>query len=247
MATIVETRPSVARSLATVPLVGVVRTPSPQEAARQARALAAAGVELVEITFTVPGAPDLVRALLAERPAGGPPWIGMGTVTTPGRAEQAVAAGAEFLVTPNVSSEVAAVARHAGLFLVMGALTPTEIVTAAGLGSDFIKVYPLPPVGGPAYLTTIRGPLGDIPMLAAGGFTADEIPAYRQAGASAFGLAAPLLLGPAGTAADESRRRVAGAIAAALGKAPSEQSLGEAPSEQSLGKAPSEQSTGREA
>jgi 2-dehydro-3-deoxyphosphogluconate aldolase/(4S)-4-hydroxy-2-oxoglutarate aldolase len=221
MATIVETRPLVARSLATAPLVGVVRTPSPVEAARQARALWTAGVELVEITFTVPAAPQLVRELLAERSsgaAGGPPWIGMGTVTTAERAEQAVAAGAEFLVTPNVSPEVAAVARRAGLFLILGALTPTEIVAAAGLGADLVKVYPLPPVGGPGYLSTIRGPLGDIPMLAAGGFGADEIPAYRQAGAVAFGLAAPLLLGPDGTATDDSRQRVTRAIARARGE-----------------------------
>lgn len=228
MATIVETRPLVARSLATAPLVGVVRTPSPAEAARQARALWAAGVELVEITFTVPGATQLVRELLAERSsgasgaagrsAGGPPWIGMGTVTTAARAEQAVDAGAEFLVTPNVSPEVAAVARRAGLFLILGALTPTEIVAAAGLGADLVKVYPLPPVGGPGYLATIRGPLGDIPMLAAGGFGADEIPAYRQAGAVAFGLAAPLLLGPDGTATDDSRQRVTRAIARARGE-----------------------------
>ncbi len=222
MATIVETRPLVAQSLAAVPLVGVVRTPSPEEAARQARALRAAGVELVEITFTVPGAPQLVRELLADRAAdrstGGPPWIGMGTVSTSDRAEQAVAAGAEFLVTPNVSPEVAAVARRAGLFLIMGALTPTEVVAAAALGADLVKVYPLPPVGGPGYLATIRGPLGDIPMLAAGGFAADEIPAYRQAGAVAFGLAAPLLLGPAGTAPDDSRQRVTRAAVGARGE-----------------------------
>ena len=123
----------------------------------------------------------------------------MGTVTTAARAREAVAAGAEFLVTPNVSAEVAREARDAGTFLVMGALTPTEIVAAVELGADLVKVYPLPPVGGPAYLSVIRGPLGDIPMLAAGGFGVEEIPAYHRVGAVAFGLAAPLLgVGPAG-------------------------------------------------
>jgi 2-dehydro-3-deoxyphosphogluconate aldolase/(4S)-4-hydroxy-2-oxoglutarate aldolase len=75
----------------------------------------------------------------------------------------------------------------------MGALTATEIVEAHRLGADIVKVFPLPPVGGPRYLRVVRGPLSDIPMLAAGGFTVDEIPAYRAAGASGFGLAAPLL------------------------------------------------------
>src|SRR5688500_15986355 len=127
MTTTVLSRPLVARSLRTAPIVGVVRTPSREEAARQARLFADSGIELVEITFSVPGASHLVRELLAELGTEGPPWIGMGTVTTEARAREAVAAGAQFLVTPNVSAEVARVAREADLFFMLGALTPTEI------------------------------------------------------------------------------------------------------------------------
>ena len=65
-----------------------------------------------------------------------------------------------------------------------------------------VKVYPLPPVGGPAYLAVVRQPLGDIPMLAGGGFGIDEIPAYRAAGAIAFGIGTPLV------GADEAETRV---------------------------------------
>jgi len=227
MDTTVLVRKSVAASVGRAPLVGVVRTASYEEAAAQARTLAACGVELVEITFTVPGATRLVRELLAERAArggDGPPWIGMGTVSTAERADEAVAAGAEFFVTPNVNPQVARAARAAGRFLIMGALTPTEIVAAAELGADLVKVYPLPPVGGPAYLSVIRGPLGDIPMLAAGGFGVEEIPLYAQAGAVAFGLAAPLLgVGPAGDDTTEARRRIARALTLARGsKTPEE-------------------------
>src|SRR3954452_2169718 len=178
MTTTVNTRPLVSRSLQSAPIIGVVRTPSLAEAARRARIFAASGIELVEITFSVPGASGLVRELLAERTADGPPWFGMGTVTTAARAREAVAAGAEFLVTPNISAEVAHEARQSDLFLVLGALTATEIVAAHELGADIVKVFPLPPVGGPGYLEAVRGPLGDIPMLAAGGFGVDEIPAY---------------------------------------------------------------------
>jgi 2-dehydro-3-deoxyphosphogluconate aldolase/(4S)-4-hydroxy-2-oxoglutarate aldolase len=207
-------------SVRRAPIVGVVRTASRDEAAAQARTLAACGVELIEITFTVPGASGLVRELLAGRTAEGPPWFGMGTVTTAARAREAVAAGAEFLVTPNVSAEVAREARDSGTFLVMGALTPTEIVAAVELGADLVKVYPLPPVGGPAYLSVIRGPLGDVPMLAAGGFGVEEIPAYQKVGAIAFGLAAPLLgVGPAGSDEAEARRRIARALQLAQGAA----------------------------
>ncbi|HEX4498291.1 MAG TPA: hypothetical protein VIE43_21620 [Thermoanaerobaculia bacterium] len=220
MATTLQIRDSVALSVRRAPIVGVVRTASRDEAAIQARTLAACGVELVEITFTVPGASGLVRELLAGRATDGPPWFGMGTVTTAARAREAIAAGAEFLVTPNVSAEVAREARNAGTFLVMGALTPTEIVAAVELGADLVKVYPLPPVGGPAYLSVIRGPLGDVPMLAAGGFGVEEIPAYQKAGAIAFGLAAPLLgVEPAGSDQTEARRRIARALFLAGGLA----------------------------
>lgn len=200
----------IASHLQVAPLIGVVRTPTWDEGERQARALAEAGVGLIEITFTVPEAAKLARLLLAGRAGSGPPYFGMGTVTTAARAEEALAAGAEFLVTPNVDASVAALARDAGRFLVLGALTPTEVVAAHGLGADLVKVYPLPPVGGAAYLSTIRQPLGDIPMLAAGGFGIEEIPAYAHAGAVAVGMGAPLLLG---TDAGDSRRRVARALA----------------------------------
>jgi 2-dehydro-3-deoxyphosphogluconate aldolase/(4S)-4-hydroxy-2-oxoglutarate aldolase len=215
MATTLQIRDSVALSLRRAPIIGVVRTASRDEAAAQARSRAPRGVELVEITFTVPGASGLVRELLAGRTSEGPPWFGMGTVTTPARAREAVEAGAEFLVTPNVSADVAREARRAGLFLVMGALTPTEIVAAVEAGADLVKVYPLPPVGGPAYLSVIRGPLGDVPMLAAGGFGVEEIPVYRQAGASAFGLAAPLL--GVGSGEPAARERIQRAITLARG------------------------------
>lgn len=217
--TLTETdlRTQVARTLAETPLIAVVRTHDAADAERQARLFIAGGARMIEITFTVPNAVDLVRTLLAER-GDAPHRIGMGTVTGAERARQAVAAGAEFIVTPNVSAEAAAVAREAGVYLVVGALTPSEIVAGRDLGADLIKVFPLPPVGGPAYLKAVRGPLGDVAMLAAGGFGPEEIPAYRDAGAVAFGIGAPMLA--AGEA--ESLRRVGGAVAMARGARPGE-------------------------
>jgi 2-dehydro-3-deoxyphosphogluconate aldolase/(4S)-4-hydroxy-2-oxoglutarate aldolase len=223
MTTLIDLRTAVAQSLRGKPIIGVVRTAATAEAASQARALLAAGIELVEITFTVPGAAALARQLIAERGergedgAAGPPWIGMGTVTTAARAREALAAGAEFLVSPNVHAAVAEAARRADCFLVLGALTPTEIVAARELGADIVKVYPLPPVGGPAYLATVRQPLGDIPMLAAGGFGIDDIPAYRSAGASAFGIGFPLLAGRPEAPAAEVGARIERALRLAAG------------------------------
>jgi 2-dehydro-3-deoxyphosphogluconate aldolase/(4S)-4-hydroxy-2-oxoglutarate aldolase len=223
MTTLTDLRAAVAHSLRVKPILGVVRNAATAEAAAQARALLAAGLELVEITFTVPGAAGLVRQLIAERGergAAGPPWIGMGTVTTAARAREALAAGAEFLVSPNTHAAVAEAARRADRFLVLGALTATEIVTAHELGADIVKVYPLPPVGGPAYLAIVRQPLGDIPMLAAGGFGIDDIPAYREAGASAFGIGFPLLAGRPEAPAAEVGARIERALRLARGERP---------------------------
>jgi 2-dehydro-3-deoxyphosphogluconate aldolase/(4S)-4-hydroxy-2-oxoglutarate aldolase len=204
---------AVSQSLARAPVVGVVRTDSLAQARRQALELAEGGIELVEITFTVPQATELVEELRAGRGAG-PPWIGMGTVTTRRRIEDAVAAGGEFLVTPGTGADLVRDAAERGLFLIAGALSPGEIVAAWDAGADLVKVYPLPPVGGPSYLTTVRQPLCDIPMLAAGGFGVEEIPAYRRAGAVAFGLGAPLF----GPTADDTRGRIQRALRLARGE-----------------------------
>ena len=208
------TREGVQRSFAKAPIVGVVRTPTTDEAETLAREFMTAGLELIEITYTVPGAAELVRKLIAERGPSGPPWIGTGTITDKERTTEVLAAGAEFIVSPNVSPEVAEATRDAGVFLILGALTPTEIVNARQLGADLVKVYPLPPVGGADYLATVRQPLNDIPVLAAGGFGAEEIPEYRRAGAVAFGIGAPLLGGDPQLYSD----RVRSALAAARGR-----------------------------
>lgn len=207
----------IALSLARSPVIGVVRTSSTEEAARIAGEFLDSGLELVEITFTVPDAPRMVAGLRLARGSSGPPWIGLGTVTTEDRALAAVAARADFLVTPGVVPAVAQIARESDTYLLLGALTPTEILNAREEGADLVKVYPLPAMGGASYLKTIRGPLGDIPMLAAGGFGIDEIPAYRAAGAVAFGMGPPLV----GTSPADTRERVQLALALARGEKPS--------------------------
>ncbi|MBV8200050.1 MAG: hypothetical protein JOZ15_05435, partial [Acidobacteria bacterium] len=159
--------------------------------------------------------------------------IGTGTVTTAARAREALAAGAEFLVSPNAAAAVAEAARAANRFLVLGALTPTEIVAAHELGADIVKVYPLPPVGGAAYLATVRQPLGDIPMLAAGGFGIGDIPAYHRAGASAFGIGFPLLAGRSDAPPAVLREHVARALRLALASEPVAGGSGQAGEERS--------------
>ena len=190
-----DLRAAVTEALERTPICAVVRTDSDEEALRQARAFLANGLEMIEITWSVPGAIEVTRELLRERGAYSPggPVIGMGTVTTGERTERSLAVGSEFIVSPNTSVDIAGPTKEAARYLMMGALSASEIVTSWELGSDIVKVYPLPPVGGPNYLSVVRQPLADIPMLAGGGYDIDEIPAYRAAGASAFGIGGPLM------------------------------------------------------
>jgi 2-dehydro-3-deoxyphosphogluconate aldolase/(4S)-4-hydroxy-2-oxoglutarate aldolase len=170
-------------------LVAVVRTATAQDALLTARALASGGVRLIEITLTVPDA-DAVIGRLSEELSG--TVIGAGTVLSRTQAEAALLAGARFLVSPCMLPELVAVARAQDAMSMLGTLTPTEILQAARAGSDFIKVFPLQPAGGPAYVRGVTRALQGLPLVATGTVELAEIPAYFAAGCVGFGIGAPL-------------------------------------------------------
>ena len=175
-------------------LVAVIRTATPELAERAARAAAEAGVRLVEITLTVPDALELIAKLAQDsafRDAGA--VIGAGTVLSGAQAEESLLAGARFLVSPALIPEMLAAARARDAMSMPGTLTPTEMVKAAELGADFIKIYPLATVGGPAYVTNVRRALHLLPLVATGNIEYDEIPAYLKAGVVGFGIGGPMI------------------------------------------------------
>ena len=169
-------------------LVAVIRAPDAQAALGAARAVAAGGVRIVEITFTVPDAPQVMAALRDEPGL----TVGAGTVLTAAQARAALAAGARFVIAPNFSREVADEALGAGVLFCPGAYTTTEILAARAAGAHLVKIYPVGVVGGPAYIRIIRDPLPDIPMLAAGGTTLENAGPFLEAGCVGVGLGASL-------------------------------------------------------
>ena len=169
-------------------LLAVIRAPSAEAAYAAAAAVADGGIALLEVTFTVPDAPR-VMARLTERTD---VIVGAGTVLTPLQAHDAIAAGARFLVAPNVSSQVARVALAAGVMYCPGAFTTGEILAARDAGAHVVKVYPVGVAGGPEYIQVIRDPLPDISMLAAGGTSLDNVVAFLRAGCVGCGLGAAL-------------------------------------------------------
>lgn len=158
----------------------VVRAPHLPDVAALCDALVAGGIRTVELTMTTPGALDAVRAG-SEVPG---VVIGVGTVLEAADAEELVAAGARFLVTPGLRPRVAAFARAAGVPLLMGALTPTEVLAAHELGAAAVKIFPAS-AHGPAYLRALHGPYPDIALVPSGGVDASNAAAFLAAGAAA--------------------------------------------------------------
>ena len=167
-------------------LVSVIRAATSEAALGAARAVIRGGMKLVEVTYSVPDAPAVMRALAAEAPAD--VVIGAGTVLTRTEALAAVTAGARFLIAPNISDAAATVARESATFYCPGAYTTNEILHAMAMGADLVKVYPVGVAGGPDYIKVIRDPLPNVPMLAAGGTNLDNIVPFYAAGCIACGI-----------------------------------------------------------
>ncbi|MCQ4040494.1 bifunctional 4-hydroxy-2-oxoglutarate aldolase/2-dehydro-3-deoxy-phosphogluconate aldolase [Streptantibioticus rubrisoli] len=166
-------------ALAEDPVIAVIRAPRIPDAAALCEALAAGGIHRTEFTFTTPGTPGH----LADASAAGH-RVGAGTVLTAEQAEQAIAAGAFFLVTPGLRPAVAETARTAGVAAVLGALTPTEVAEALDLGAAAVKVFPAKAFG-PGYFSDLRGPFPDAPLIASGGVTSRNAAQFLAHGALA--------------------------------------------------------------
>jgi 2-dehydro-3-deoxyphosphogluconate aldolase/(4S)-4-hydroxy-2-oxoglutarate aldolase len=174
-------------------LVAVIRTPTPELARDAARAMSEAGVRLVEITLTIPDAFELISELANDDAfAARGSIVGAGTVLNGTQAEDALLAGARFLVSPILVPEMIAVARARDAMSMPGTMTPTEMVRAAELGADFIKVYPVATIGGPDFIANVRRALTDLPLVATGNIELEEVPDYFRAGVVGFGVGGPL-------------------------------------------------------
>ncbi len=170
-------------------LLAVLRGPSPNLTLKMVDALVAGGVLGIEITYTTPNAPEVVNQL--HNKYGDEILLGMGTLTTPEDAKEAKAAGAQFIVSPHCEDELAQAMVATGLGVMIGALTPSEVVKAYRLGSDVVKIFP-GSLGGPSYIKALRGPFPDIPMMPTGGVAADNLVDWFAAGAVAVGAGSQL-------------------------------------------------------
>jgi 2-dehydro-3-deoxyphosphogluconate aldolase/(4S)-4-hydroxy-2-oxoglutarate aldolase len=193
-------------------VVPVIRTTSAASAEALAEILVDAGLDIVEITFTVPDAASVIARVRKRFPA---VLVGAGTVTTAAAAEQAIGAGAEFLLSPALSPGMVETARRHGALAVPGAYTPTEVVAALESGAQLIKLFPAD-VGGPAHLRALRAPLPHARFLPTGGVRPDNVAEWFAAGAAAVGIGSALV-GPGDRAVDATAvRKRAGVLVRAV-------------------------------
>ncbi|MFP6769533.1 MAG: bifunctional 4-hydroxy-2-oxoglutarate aldolase/2-dehydro-3-deoxy-phosphogluconate aldolase [Planctomycetaceae bacterium] len=185
-------------------IVAIIRASSGEQLVGVAEALYAGGIDVIEVTFTVPGVLEILSAVKTS--LGEKILLGAGTVLDPESARAALLAGAEFIVAPNVNRDVIALCRRYDKVVMPGALTPTEVVAAWESGADIVKVFPAD-VGGPGYLKALHGPLPQVRLLPTGGVNLETIGDFISAGACAVGLGSALVESQAVAEGDMDRIR----------------------------------------
>lgn len=159
------------------PVIPVVVIEDPAAAVPMANALRDSGITVIEVTLRTPRALEAVSRIAAECPE---MTVGVGSVRRPAHVEAALAAGAQFLVTPGSPSELLTACENSGLLLLPGAATVTEMLVLADRGYGVVKFFPAEQLGGVGALRAIAGPLPDLRICPTGGITIELAPAYLQ-------------------------------------------------------------------
>lgn len=170
-------------------VIAVIRAADLEVGFQMAKAIAAGGIQMIEITWNGGAPSQLVKRLTLELPDC---TIGAGTLLTVAQMQEAIDAGATFLFTPHTNADLMQAALQASIPVIPGALSPTEIVTAWQAGATCVKVFPIASVGGTDYIRHLQAPLGQIPLIPTGGITIANARSFIEAGAIAVGLGGQL-------------------------------------------------------
>ncbi|MGH9676021.1 MAG: bifunctional 4-hydroxy-2-oxoglutarate aldolase/2-dehydro-3-deoxy-phosphogluconate aldolase [Candidatus Acidiferrum sp.] len=181
----------VTQRIGQIGVIPVVRAHSIRVARLAVEAICAGGIPIVEITMTVPGAPEVIRQVVSG--FGKDILTGAGTVTTAEQAHACIDAGAQFLVSPGFSASVLRVAASRRVLAIPGILTPSEVMAAQEAGINLVKVFPCGSAGGPRHLKALRGPFPGLQMIPTGGVTLTNVGEYIAAGAFAVGVGSELV------------------------------------------------------
>lgn len=201
-------------------IVAIIRAPSSEQLVGVARALFEGGIDVIEVTLTVPDAINIISQV--HRELGDRILLGAGSVLDTETARSAILAGAEFIVSPTVNPSVIQMCHRYDKAVMPGAFTPTEVLTAWEAGADIVKVFPAD-IGGPAHLKALHGPLPQIRLMPTGGVNLDTLGSFVSAGACAVGLGSALVEKQAAMQGDFERiRSLAEAYVTAMAQARAE-------------------------
>jgi 2-dehydro-3-deoxyphosphogluconate aldolase/(4S)-4-hydroxy-2-oxoglutarate aldolase len=171
------------------PLVGIIRNIAMEDIVRILPVFREAGLTTVEITMNTPDASKMIRYALENESEG--LNIGAGTVCTKEDLEEALEAGAQFIVTPVINKKVIKSCVKKGIPIFPGAFTPTEIYNAWTLGASMVKIYPATSLG-PEYIKDLKAPMNQLKLLPTGGVSLENMSAFLKAGANGLGIGGQL-------------------------------------------------------
>ena len=167
-----------------------IRVSSADQALYCAEILYASGIPIAEIPMTVPDAVEIIRRIAREFPD---MVLGAGTVLDSETAHRCIGAGARFITSTGLIPEVVATTLEAEIVAIPGALTPTEVIACWKAGGDYVKIFPAASLGGDLYIRSLRLPLPQISLIAAGGVSQQTAEGFIRAGSSAIGVGMDLL------------------------------------------------------
>ncbi len=179
------------KRIAEIGIVPVVRASSADEAMRVVDAIKEGGINVLEITMTVPGAVAVIEEVTKR--FGQDVIVGAGTVLDAETARACMLAGAQFIVSPALNLNTIEMCRRYSIAVMPGALTPTEVVTAWQAGADMVKVFPCNAMGGASYLKSLKAPLPQVELIPTGGVSLKTAADFIKAGASALGVGSDLV------------------------------------------------------
>lgn len=162
-------------------IITVVNAPVQERLFEWAIAVAKGGVKLLGIPVTFPVVTEVVSDLADEASL----CVGLSGVTSADQVAIALAAGAQFILSPIGDRDIIKTAKDRGLTVIAGGATPTEVARCARAGIDMVNVFPASALGGPTYVRQLLALLPDTPLVASGGVDIEAAPAYLEAGATA--------------------------------------------------------------
>ena len=175
-------------------LVAVVRAETKEQGEKIIDSIIAGGINFIEITMTVPGAVDIIKAMCEKYRDNDNVVIGAGTVLDSETARAVILAGANFVVSPGLDIETIKLCNRYRVPMMPGVLTPTEAITALTYGCDIIKIFPGNLVGASA-ISSFKGPLPQGEFMPSGGVDVDNVINWINAGACAIGTGSSLTKG----------------------------------------------------